>query len=56
MARLLDDGVRLNFMSLEALAAAENHGADLWLAALDKKPQPLTVSAARGRPAPLMGR
>lgn len=51
MARLLDDGVRLNLMSLEALAAAENLGAEICLSPEDENP-PL-VAAARSREAPL---
>ncbi|MGH9045461.1 MAG: hypothetical protein ACRDVP_11665 [Acidimicrobiales bacterium] len=47
MARLLDDGVRLNLLSLEALAAAESRGAELCLAAADENPQ--LLAAARGR-------
>jgi hypothetical protein len=47
MARLVDDGVRLNLMSLEALAAAEHLEAELCLAAADENP-PL-LAAARTR-------
>ena len=47
MARLVDDGVRLNLMSLEALAAAEHLQAELCLAAADENP-PL-LAAARTR-------
>lgn len=47
MARLVDDGVRLNLMSLEALAAAEHLEAELCLAATDENP-PL-LAAARTR-------
>ncbi len=54
MARLLDDGVRLNLMSLEALAAAEQRGAELCLAAIDENPQLLAAAAARGTPARLI--
>jgi len=54
MARLLDEGVRLNLMSLEALAAAEAHGAELCLAASDENPQLLEAAAARGTAAQLI--
>jgi hypothetical protein len=47
MARLVDDGVRLNLMSLEALAAAGYLEAELCLAVADEN-APL-LSAARGR-------
>jgi hypothetical protein len=47
MARLVDDGVRLNLMSLEALAAAEHLDAELCLAVADENP-PL-VEAAQTR-------
>jgi hypothetical protein len=47
MARLLDDGVRLNLMSLEALAAAEQLEADLCLAATDENPPLLTAARTR---------
>ncbi len=55
MARLLDEGVRLNLMSLEALAAAEHQGAELCLADADENPQLLEVAAARDRPARIIG-
>jgi myo-inositol-hexaphosphate 3-phosphohydrolase len=55
MARLLQDGVRLNLMSLEALAAAERQRAELCLAAADENPQLLDAAAARGTPARLVG-
>jgi hypothetical protein len=48
MARLLDDGVRLNLLSLEALAAAEQQGAELCLAAIDENTQLLAAAADRG--------
>lgn len=54
MARLLEAGVRLNLMSLEALAAAENQGAELCLAAIDNNPQLLAAAAARGTPTRLI--
>lgn len=47
MARLLDVGVRLNLMSLEALAAAEQLGAEICLAEADEN-KPL-IDAARQR-------
>jgi hypothetical protein len=55
MAQLLQDGVRLNLMSLEALAAAEGQGAELCLAAADENPQLLDAAAALGTPARLVG-
>jgi hypothetical protein len=48
MARLLDDGVRLNLMSLEALAAAERLGADLCLATVDENPHLIDAADSRG--------
>ncbi len=48
MARLLDDGVRLNLLSLEALAAAEHLDADLCLAELDDNPPLRSAAAVRG--------
>jgi hypothetical protein len=47
--------VRLNLMSLEALAAAERQRAELCLAAADENPQLLDAAAARGTPARLVG-
>lgn len=47
MARLLDDGVRLNLMSLEALAAAEHLEAELCLAVADENPPLLAAAKAR---------
>jgi hypothetical protein len=47
MAALLADGVRLNLMSLEALAAAEYLGADICLAAADDNPQLVGATAGR---------
>lgn len=47
MARLVDDGVRLNLMSLEALAAAEHLEADLCLAGADENPPLLAAAQAR---------
>ncbi|HEX3841937.1 MAG TPA: hypothetical protein VHU85_14180 [Acidimicrobiales bacterium] len=54
MARLLDEGVRLNLMSLEALAAAELLGAELCLAAIDENPPLIDAALARGMPARLV--
>jgi len=55
MAQLLQDGVRLNLMSLEALAAAESQRAELCLAAADENPQLLDAARSRGTPARLVG-
>ena len=55
MAQLLEEGVRLNLLSLEALAAADHHGAELCLAEADENPQLLDSAAARGTPARLIG-
>lgn len=55
MARLLDEGVRLNLLSLEALAAAETHGAELCLAATDENPRLVAAATARATPARLIG-
>jgi hypothetical protein len=55
MAQLLKEGVRLNLVSLEALAAADHHGAELCLAAADENPQLLASAAARGTPTRLIG-
>jgi len=51
MADLLADGVRLNLLSLEAIAAAEHLDAEICLASADDNP-PL-VAAARARGVPL---
>jgi hypothetical protein len=48
MARLLDEGVRLDLMSLEALASAEHLGAELCLAVIDENPQLIGAAVARG--------
>lgn len=48
MAQLLNDGVRLNLLSLEAMAAADRHGAELCLATTDENPQLLSAAASRG--------
>jgi hypothetical protein len=55
MARLLDDGVQLNLISLEALAAAAQLSAELCLAAIDENPLLLEAAAVRGIPARLIG-
>jgi len=55
MAQLLEDGVRLNLLSLEALAAADHYGAELCLAAVDENPGLLASAAARGTPTRLIG-
>jgi hypothetical protein len=44
MARLVNEGIRLNLMSLEALAAAPHIGAELCLAVADDNP-PLRAAA-----------
>ena len=54
MAQLLEDGVRLNLLALEALAAAERQGAELCLAPSDENPQLLDAAATRGTPARLV--
>jgi hypothetical protein len=50
MARLVDEGVRLNLLSLEALAAAEHLEAELCLAVADENPPLLGAARARSRP------
>jgi hypothetical protein len=50
MARLIHDGVRLNLMSLEALAAAEYLGGELCLAVLDENPTLVRTAEARTTP------
>ncbi|MGH9069970.1 MAG: hypothetical protein ACRDX8_02075 [Acidimicrobiales bacterium] len=55
MARLLADGVRLNLLGLEALAASEHYGAELCLAPLNTNPQLLSAAAARGVATRLVG-
>jgi hypothetical protein len=54
MARLLEDGVRLNLLSLEALAAAEHQNAELCLATGDHNPTLLAAAAGRGTRARLV--
>jgi hypothetical protein len=48
MAALIADGVRLNLLSLEALAAAEMLGAEICLAEVDENPTLLVAAAERG--------
>jgi hypothetical protein len=48
MAQLLEQGVRLNLLSLEALATAEHLGAEICLATADENPPLLAAAAARG--------
>jgi hypothetical protein len=55
MAQLLEEGVRLNLLSLEALAAAHHQGAELCLAEADQNPQLLAAAAARGTSVRLIG-
>jgi hypothetical protein len=54
MARLVDDGIRLNLMSLEALAAAEHLGAELCLASSDRNPLLLAAAQSRATPTRLL--
>lgn len=54
MAQLLDDGLRLNLMSLEAIAAAEHLGAEICLAEDDENPLLLAAAAHRGIPTRMM--
>ncbi|MGI8491404.1 MAG: hypothetical protein ACR2KC_01090 [Acidimicrobiales bacterium] len=54
MARLIDDGIRLNLMSLEALAAAEHLGAELCLAVADANPPLLAAAGGRVTPTRLI--
>jgi hypothetical protein len=55
MARLVGDGVRLNLMSLEALAAAEHLEAELCLAVADENPPLLAAAQARTTTVRLLG-
>jgi hypothetical protein len=55
MARLLDEGVRLNLMSLEALAAAEHLGAELCLAIVDENPSLIDAARACEIPTRVIG-
>lgn len=50
MASLISSGVRLNLMSLEALAAAEHLGAEICLAAADHNPALHDAAKQRGVP------
>lgn len=54
MARLVNDGVRLNLMSLEALAAAQHLGAELCLAVADENPPLLAAAEVRTTPVRLI--
>lgn len=54
MARLLADGVALNLLSLEALAAAGHLGAELCLARTDDNRPLLRAAASRDVPARLL--
>lgn len=54
MAQLLDEGVRLNLLSLEALAAAEHLRAEICLAPADENPPLLFAAAQRGVPSRLV--
>ena len=47
MAEVLADGIRLNLMSLEALAAAEHLDAEVCLAAADENPTLLAAAKQR---------
>jgi hypothetical protein len=51
MARLLDEGVRLNLMSLEALAVAEHQGSELCLATVNDNSNLIEAAGDRGVPA-----
>ncbi len=50
MAQLVADGLRLNLLALEALAAAEHLDAELCLATADENPPLLDAAAQRGVP------
>ncbi len=54
MARLLHAGMRLNLLSLEALAAAERQDAELCLATADGNPRLVEAASARNRPVRLI--
>lgn len=54
MARLVDQGVRLNLMSLEALAAAQHLGAEICLSAGDQNPLLVAAAGTRGTPVRLI--
>ncbi|MGK2957520.1 MAG: hypothetical protein ACSLFB_03795 [Acidimicrobiales bacterium] len=55
MAQMLDEGVRLNLMSLEALAAAEHLDAEICLASDDENPHLIAAANLRGIPTRLVG-
>ena len=56
MAQLVGEGVRLNLLSLEALAAADHLHAQLCLGAADDNPPLAAVAASRGSPVRIIGR
>lgn len=55
MARLVDDGMRLNLVSLEALAAAEHLGGELCLAVADENPALLAAARVRATSVRVVG-
>ncbi len=50
MAPLVNAGVRLNLMSLEALAVAERYDAEICLAVADANPPLIAAASLRGVP------
>jgi hypothetical protein len=54
MARLVTGGIRLNLLSLEALAAAGHLGAELCLAPVDDNRRLVRAAAVRGVPSRLV--
>lgn len=54
MARLIDEGIRLNLLSLEAIAAADSIGAEICLAAVDTNPPLIAAAGSRGIPVRLV--
>ena len=54
MAQLLGAGVRLNLLSLEALAAAEVLGGEICLAQADENPPLMSAAGQRGVPVRLV--
>ena len=48
MAELLAGGLRLNLLSLEAIAAAQTLDADIWLAAADRNDALLDAARQTG--------
>ena len=54
MAELVESGLRLNLLSLEALAAAEHLGAVICLAEQDENPPLLAAARERGVPTRLV--